>query len=447
MVESENIFVARGGLCTQDLQAALNDSAASGQVLRLGAGVHICGALRLPDGAQLNIAKDAVLRFVEGYESYAANRLEVIAEDSDRAMIYGLNASRIRIFGEGVIEAPGPAFVVGRLEDMGTHIPAALRPRVLVLDGCRDVRLERFGIRNSPMWTIHLIRSKDVSVSDLSIDNDREMPNTDGIVIDSCADVTIRGCDIATADDGVVLKTSKGADGNAIGSCANIAVEKCRIESRSCALKIGTETHGDICNVSFADCEIVQSNRALGIFSRDGGRISNIVHRNIRLDARETPDGFWGSGEAITVNVVDRRPGKAAGRVEALTYENISGSMEGAINLVADSRSGIADVRMSDISVEQRDGRYRGHRYDVRPTHFDLAPSPDAAGRANAWVKDENGQVIGLVPYPGGMPALFASNIEALSLNNVEFQRPATLPAGWNETAIVQQDGQASVWS
>lgn len=447
MADRENIFTPMQGECTSELQTALNLAAANEGVLTLAAGVHLCGPLRLPNGAQIHFSKGAILRFLDDYDAYAANSLEVVAEDSNRAMIYGYKASNIRISGEGVIEAPGSAFIVGRLDDMGTHVPAALRPRVLVLDGCSNVELDGFGIHKSPMWTIHLIRSNSVSVSRLHIDNDREMPNTDGIVIDSCTDVTIRDCDISTADDGIVLKTSKGQDGAPIGTCANITVQNCRVESRSCALKIGTETHGDISKVSFVDCDIVQSNRALGIFSRDGGRISDIIHRNIRIEARETPDGFWGSGEAITVNVVDRRPGAPAGRVEALTYENISGSMEGAINLVADSLSGIANVQMKGLSIEQREGRYRGHRYDVRPTHFDLAPSPDAAGRANAWVKDENGQVIGLVPYPDGMPALFASNIEALSLHDIEFTRPSTLPEGWNETAIVQRTGAPSVWS
>ncbi|WP_165225128.1 polygalacturonase PglB [Affinirhizobium pseudoryzae] len=444
---NENIFIAQAGLCTHALQQALNDCAAQGLRLVLGPGVHLCGALRLPTGTDLHLTDEAVLQFVPDYDAYRDNRIDVIAEASDTAMILAEGASNIRIGGKGRILGPGADFIVGRLEDMGTHVPAALRPRVLVLKDCENVRLEDFRIQSSPMWTIHLIACRNVEAQRLSIDNDREMPNTDGIVVDSCDNVLIRHCTIATADDGVVLKTSDGPDGSAVGSCRNVIVEHCEIESRSCALKIGTESHGDVENIRFSDCRLPRSNRGIGLFSRDGGLIRNVEVLRINVETHETPDGFWGSGEAITMNVVDRRPGKPAGRIENVVFEDITGRMEGAINLVADSPSGIAHVRLNRIAIAQVDGPHRGHTYDVRPTHFDLAPSPDAAGRANAWVKDENGKVIGLVAYPGGMPALFASNVEDLSVADVAFSRPSPLPAGWNAEATVILDGQPVVWS
>ncbi|HLP70024.1 MAG TPA: glycosyl hydrolase family 28 protein [Rhizobium sp.] len=436
------------GDCTTALQQSIDLAAATGTPLELGPGEHLSGALRLPSGLDLRLGQGAVLRFVAGYESYLANRVEVTAEDSNAAMMLATGASGIRIGGPGCIEAPGPAFITGRLDDMGTHVPARLRPRVLVMQACTDVVLEGFSIHASPMWTIHLVDCRRVRVEGVSVDNDREMPNTDGIVIDACQDVLVRGCAIATADDGVVLKTSQRPNGGVLGRCRNIVVEKSSIESRSCALKIGTETHGDIENVRFVDCEVKRSNRAIGIFSRDGGHIRNVVFRRIRVEARETPDGFWGSGEAITVNVVDRRrASRPAGRVEAIVFEDIEGSMEGTVNLVGDGRVGIGDVRLTRVSIRQLDGPLRGHRYDMRPTHFDLAPSPDAAGRANAWVKDADGKVIGLVAYPGGMPSLFSSNVEGLVLEEVSFDRPSPLPAGWNADAIIICENEPSVWS
>lgn len=444
---NENLFIAEAGLRTPQLQQALDDCAVRGVRLVLGPGVHSCGGLRLPSGTDLHLADDAVLRFLPDYQAYRDNRVGVIAEDSDAAMMLADGATNIRIGGRGLILGPGPDFITGRLDDMGTHIPAALRPRVLVLKECEGVTLEDFRIHSSPMWTIHLIDCRNVTAERLSIDNDREMPNTDGIVIDSCDGVVIRHCTIATADDGIVLKTSVGSDGSPVGACRNIVVEHCEVESRSCALKIGTETHGDVENIRFSDCVLPRSNRGIGLFSRDGGLIRNVEARRIVVDTHETPDGFWGSGEAVTVNVVDRRAGKSAGRIENIVFEDISGSMQGAINLVADSPSGIANVRLNRIGIAQVDGPHKGHSYDVRPTHFDLAPSPDAAGRANAWVKDDDGKVIGLVAYPTGMPALFASNIENLSLEDVDFSRPSPLPAGWSAEAITILQGEPVVWS
>lgn len=440
-------FPAVPGDRTAALQAALEATAATGATLVLGAGVHATGGLRLPSRTRLELARGAVLRPHGDYDAYASTRVDVIAEASDRAVLVAHGAEDVAISGEGVIEAPGPAFVAGELAAMGTHVPAALRPRVLVADGCTGLSITGVTIRQSPMWTLHLVRCRGVVVEAVAIDNDRRMPNTDGVVIDSCEDVRLSRLAIATADDGVVLKTSLGADGRPAGPCRRIRVSDCRVESRSCALKIGTESHADVEDVVFEDCTVVDSNRGLGIFSRDGGRIRDVVFRRIRLDCHETPDGFWGSGEAVTVNVVDRRPGRPAGAIERVVFEDVSGTMEGAVNLVADGPAGIADVAFRHVRLAQRPGPLgSGRRYDMRPTRHDLAPAQGAEGRANAFVKDADGRVVGLVDYPDGLPALHASDVTGLVLDDVAFDRPDPLPAGWNPRALDIRTGEPRRW-
>ncbi|MEJ2003221.1 MAG: hypothetical protein P8X77_17930 [Maritimibacter sp.] len=75
--------------------------------------------------------------------------------------------------------------------------------------------------------------------------------------------------------------------------------------------------------------------------------------------------------------------------------------------------------------------------YDLRPTAADLEADPNAEGRANAWRKGADGRVIGLVEYPGGMPAIFARNVAGLDLQNWQVSRPDPLPDGWNSEALV----------
>lgn len=174
-----------------------------------------------------------------------------------------------------------------------------------------------------------MVNCEDLHFRNLRIENDRRLPNTDGIVLDACRRALIEDCFISTADDGICLKTSAGPDGKAVGVCANIAVRRCTVSSMSCALKLGTESFGDFTNVVFEDCKVVQSNRGMGLFSRDGGAMRNIRFSRIEAECHETPGGFWGSGEAVTVTVVDRRPERQAGRVDNLVIEDLSGSMEG----------------------------------------------------------------------------------------------------------------------
>lgn len=425
---------------TERLQRLIDDiSAAGGGRLTLQRGEHVCGGIRLRTGVELHLSEGAILKPIPDYERYAHMRVDSVAEDSDRAMFVAVNETEIRITGPGTIDAGGSAFIAGDLPEMGTWMPNRLRPRVLVLDRCRDIVLSGFTVINSPMWTLHAIDCENIVVRDVTIDNDRRMPNTDGFVVDACRDVLIENSSFRTADDGIVLKTTARPDGTAAGICRNIRILGCTVESQSCAIKIGTESHGDVTDVVADRCVIERSNRGLGIFSRDGGAISHIRFSNIVLDCAETRDGFWGSGEALTVNVVDRKPDvKPAGHVTDLIVENVTGTMEGAINLFAEQPGAIENVRLSNFAIKQRKGALgTAECFDLRPGVADLMPAAEAEGRANAWVKDANGKVVGLIPYPGGLPGLYANNIAGLTLENVSFSRPLPLPAGWNSEDIV----------
>ncbi|WP_028745217.1 glycoside hydrolase family 28 protein [Rhizobium mesoamericanum] len=419
-----------------DLQGLIDSlAAAGGGTLALQAGRHISGPIRLASRVTLSIEEGATLEFMPDYELYRGNSVSVIAEGSDRAYIVANRSDRVAIVGKGKIVASGHAFSTGFDETVGTHTPSERRPRVLVFEDCSNVRLEGFVIEDSPMWTVHLVRCRDVTVADIEVFNNRQLPNTDGIVIDSCSNVTVRDVVIRTADDGICLKTSRSEKG--IGRCEKIEVSGCIVESKSCALKIGTESFGDIRDVRFLRSKVEHSNRALGIFSRDGGVIETVVFSDINVDCHETPDGFWGSGEPLTITQLDRRPELPAGVVRDVRIENVTGCCHGPINLFAERSGGIAGVALCNVKLTLQQGPLgTAKQYDLRPTNVDLSPPKNVEGRGNAWLRGTDGKIIGLVDYPGGVPALFAHKIENLTLENVDVQRPAPLPDGWSETAI-----------
>lgn len=415
---------------TAEIQSAIKAvSSAGGGRVSLAPGIHMAGGLKLRSGVELHLERGAVLEFASQYAAFSANEVSVVAEQSDRAMFVARGAKDIAITGAGEIRAPGRAYIVGDDREVDTWIPAKLRPRVLVFEDCEGVRLSGIRITDSPMWTMHLVGCRDVAVLGVAVENDRRLPNTDGLVIDSCSDVLVENVTISTADDGVCLKTSIRPSG--IGVCRNVTVRLCRVSSQSCALKVGTESFGDFTDMVFEDCVVVDSNRALGLFSRDGGAIRNVRFSRISVDCHETPDGFWGSGEALTVTVVDRRPERPAGVVADLVVEDITGTMEGAINLVSTAPAGIAGVHLSRIAIAQRHGKLgTARRYDLRPTPADLAPAAGAAGRANAWTKGADGVVVGLVDYPGEkLPAVFVSGVTGLVMDDVAVERPKDFAA------------------
>lgn len=433
-------IAAEAGDRTKAIQQAIDHVTAEGPgMVTLGAGEHAVRGLRLASHLTLNLAAGAVLRFSTDYADYADNQVGAIAEDSDRACIVARGLHNLRITGAGTIDGQGQAWAKGFDPVMGTLIPMQFRPRMIVIETCTDVVIEGITLTQSPMWTLHLLASQNITVRQMTVDNDRRMPNTDGIVVDGCQHVRITECSISTADDGVVLKTSRWNGDGIVPPAHDIHVSHCRVESHSCALKLGTESHGDISHVVFEDCEIVGSNRALGLFSRDGGVMENIRFSRIRLDSAETPDGFWGSGEALTVTLLDRRPDeRLAGDIRNVLVEDVQGVMEGAVNLVGCEPGRITNLTLRNVSLRQKPGSLgTGQKFDMRPGPADLVVSADAHGRANAWVRGADGHIIGLYAYPGGMPGVYARNIAGLQLDGVEIDRPEILPAGWHPQAIV----------
>ena len=433
---------AQEGVATARIQAAINELAATGggRVV-LASGRHVAGGLRLASGVNLVLEAGAVLAALDDYEAFAGNTVSVIAEESDRAFILASGVHNAGISGPGCIDGGSDAWSTGWDDDVGTLVPKRHRPRVIVIEDSTDIHLAGFEIVLSPMWTMHLIASQRVTVEHVRIESDQRLPNNDGVVIDGCTDVVVSDCTIQTADDGVCLKTSRRHNGLAVPPCRRIRIERCQVSTRSCAFKVGTETHADISDVSFVDCRAEDSNRGLGVFSRDGGILERISFEHTQLDCRETPVGFWGSGEGVTLSALDRRSERPAGAICDVRINGLSGRTEGAVVIYAERRGLVRNISLRNVRLELREGRLgTATLLDLRPTAADLSVPMGAEGRANSWVRLADGSIAGMTPYPGGMPAIYAHAVEGLTMDNTEIERPDPLPKGWNQQTIWIED-------
>ncbi len=435
---------SRGADITDALQASIDTAhARGGGRVVLPAGVWDCGAVRLLDNTELHLSEGAILKASTDYADYVAGTVSVVAENSDRALITARGARNVAITGPGWIDGQGNAWCEGDTLVRGVRWAAEHRPRIIVLEACQEVRIHRLNIRAAPMWTIHLVGCRDVRVEDCVIRNDMLMPNTDGVNFDGCQDGLVRDCAIEAADDCICVKTSDVSDAALAQPSERITVTGCTLRSNSCAIKIGTETHRDIRDISIAECMIAESNRAFGVFSRDGGMIERIRFARSSVDCHWTPDGFWGNGEAVTINAVPRRPGRLPGDVRDIVVEGIRGAMESAITLVGMPERPLRRISLEDLSLDQVPGTGSVvPELDLRPTAADLADHHDpAVGRRNAWMLDGNGRVIGLAPYPDGLPGLWAEHVDGLTCRSVEIRRPNPLPVDWNPNPAQFGDG------
>lgn len=428
-----------GEVITGALQAAIDAArgAGGGRVV-VPAGTWTSGAIRLSDDIELHLPRGALLRASTDYADYAAGTVSVVAERSDRALISARGARNIAITGPGWIDGQGAAWCDGDALVRGVRWAKDRRPRIVVLEDCVDIRIADLNVRAAPMWTIHLVGCRDILVEGCEIRNDMLMPNTDGVNFDSCQDGTLRDCVIEAADDCVCMKTSAVDDPVLARPCERIEVTGCTFRSNSCAIKIGTESHRDLRDARFADCVIADSNRAFGIFSRDGGTIERVRFESSRVDCHWTPDGFWGNGEAVTINAVPRRPGSLPGEIRDVKIRDIEGTMESALNLVGLPERPLKRIAMERIDLRQVPGAGQDvPELDLRPTAAELTTHRDPAiGRENAWMLDAAGRVIGLEPYPGGLPGLWADHVDGLTCEDVSITRPTPLPARWNPNRV-----------
>lgn len=160
------------------------------------------------------------------------------------------------------------------------------RPQLIQFNRCRNVLLKDFKIRESPFWTVHLLRCDGVEISGL--DSRALGHNSDGINLEKTKNVTVRDCKLHQGDDGVVIKAGRNRDGwDGESKSSNIDIEGVRLVEGHGLLVVGSELSGGVENVTMRNSS--QTGASFALFSlktnsRRGGEIRNILMENCRSD-------------------------------------------------------------------------------------------------------------------------------------------------------------------
>jgi polygalacturonase len=402
-------------LDTDAIQRAIDAAGAAGdgaQVLLRGGRHYRVGALRLVGGIDFHLADDAEL----------VTSTDPAHFGGDGAVLRAQNAEGLRITGTGGIDGRSPEFMAGYDRANEWWRPRPFRPRLLILTGCRDLEIRDVTLARAPSWTVHLLGCERVLIDHVTIRNQLDVPNCDGIDPDHCRDVEIRNCDITCGDDAIVVKTTRA--GAAFGPSAHIHVRDCRIETQDAGLKIGTETVQDIHDIRFERCQIVRSSRGLAIQLRDEGNVHDIVFRDIELVAQLHSDPWWGRGEAISFTALPRTRDGALGRLSGVRVERVRARAENSVRVDGVAGSRIQDVQFQEVAVTlDRWTSYRGGVFDNRPTSAipDLEPhgTPGFHLRHVDQVKLDQCEVRWGEQVPGD----FAHALEAEAVTGLDLQR------------------------
>ncbi|CAG9298220.1 glycoside hydrolase family 28 protein [Celerinatantimonas diazotrophica] len=421
-----------------EFQQALDQIAqAGGGTLTIPTGRYRIGALQLPSNLYLWLEAGAELIASPDYQDFQGAPTLSIAENSDRAMLYARHQQNITIAGPGVINGNANAYFTTQADEQGYRLPALHRPRLIVFEDCQQIRLRDFTIIDAPMWTVHLVSSAHIFIDQLTINNDLTMANTDALDIDSCQYVQISNCHFSSADDGICLKTTDKPS-ELRRPTEHVLVQNCLLRSYSCAFKIGTETFAAINDISVNHCTIYDSNRAIGIVSRDGGVIQRLRFTHINFACHHVHPCHWGKADPIFISCRHRDPAVTPGAIRWVSFSHFSGTAEGAINMHTDTSGSLQHILLNHLHMQQciNDHTEQG-LYDVRPP---CNPEhPTGMGLDNAYRLNPNtGQAFGVEPYPKGLPAIYTQGVEQLHLEHLIIERPPTLPKNWDIHPIVQ---------
>ena len=339
---------------TAAIQKAIDQIAdAGGGTLTIPPGTYLTGMIRLRDQVELHLCRGAVLKASPHLEDHlpaiesAGNGDHWHKTQKSFHLIVAQGCRDIALTGPGRLDGngtawydpvePGAAWPLARDQDwkrMGAMV---------LISECQNVLLRDLQLGNVCNWTLHLHESDHVRVRDLLIQNPAQAPNSDGIDITGCHNVSVSGCHIDTGDDAICLKTLP--DGR---SCENIAVTHCVLRTHCVALKLGAgESFQDMRNVVFTDCTVSGSHRVVGLYSLEGAVIENVIVANLTFDTR-APLMFT---RPIHIDLRRKRESSKIGAIRNIRISGLMGESNGRSLLTAEPGAVLEDIHLKDLFV------------------------------------------------------------------------------------------------
>jgi polygalacturonase len=234
-----------------------------GEVL-IPQGRYLTGAIVLRSNTVLRIEEQASLLGSPDLADYPLTQVRWEGKwiKGHNGYISAVDATDIAIVGKGKII--GNTAIKGRYNrQTGVRNPALLE-----FTSCRNVRIEDCYTAQNDMWSIHPVYCENVTFRNMTVNG-----NADGIDVDSCRHVVIDGCDFATGDDCISLKSGRGIEGNIIGiPTEDVRISNCTFHDQHWAcIGIGSETSAGIRNVHVEHCRCLSARTfAIYIKSRPG---------------------------------------------------------------------------------------------------------------------------------------------------------------------------------
>lgn len=413
-------FGASGDGATSDTQAIQKTidaaAAAGGGEVRFPPGRYLSGSIRLKSKVTLQLDEGATLLGSPKREHYS--KLDF------HGLILAKGQTDIGIQGKGVIDGQGRLLAEqtmrllaeGKLPDTEPanrpYASVAERPVIINFNQCRNVVVRGITLRESACWVQEYRECTGLRIEDIKVRTLAAVTN-DGLDIDSCSKVVVRGCDIDSEDDGICLKSGPRP-------CEDVLIENCRIRSSCNALKFGTASTKGFRNITCRNLEIHDtylSGIALEIV--DGGRMENVTISGVRMTTTNNP---------LFIRLGHRNTERPVGSIEGVTISDITAEIPNrrraemnkfppfwrhlCTTLITGSITGLPGHPVRGVTLRNVDITYGGIGTTPQKDHHSL----ENLGRIPECSQDyPESKMFGVLPAWG----LYCRHAEGLRLENV----------------------------
>lgn len=411
-------FGAKGDGNTQDTQAiqsAIDKAAEAGGTVVISPGRYVSGTIHLRSNLTLRIEQGATLLFspddgdFDPYEElpYHMDRPPKKVEPEVSFVTHTLPERRrmaappawddteTSYFHYALLSGDGVHNVT--IEGTGTidgNRPRRGGPKPIAIKNSEWISVRGITIRNAPNYNISFAGTDYIEVEGVKLINGF----ADGVDTDGCRYIRITNCYIDAWDDAICPKASM-----ALGkprATEHLVVANCVLRTSCNHFKFGTETAGDLRDVSVTNCVMLRrpnGRKGLGgisIESVDGSHVDGVVISNISMEDVISP---------IFIRLGNRGRGMAKpapGSIQNISIQNVvarGASLASTITGVANGRiqnvtidglnvTATGGVAARDINVPEAEAKY---------------PDPDLFGELPAL-------------------ALYSKHVDGLTLRNVK---------------------------
>lgn len=276
---------------TKAIQAAIDSCAKRGNgTVRLAGGVFISGPIELKSNITLNIVKGATLQGSSNHNDYPYKT--EFRNPGKQSLVSATNASNIAITGEGVIDGAGESWwkEARAAGDKGIMGEGVVRPRLVVFDHCKHIRMEGVTVQNGPFWQIVLYYSDEIVLRNIRVLADPDSPNTDAIDPFASSNILIDHVFADVGDDNIAIKSGQINSPGPDSPSRNITITHCTF-LHGHGISIGSEIAGGANHILAEDIHFKGTDYGVRVkANRDRGNdIGEIVFRNITMEGVRTP--------------------------------------------------------------------------------------------------------------------------------------------------------------